>query len=208
MLEKGDQGLGWIVARVPFVPAEVWPERVRLRVRGTANGAEFRSSLFPAAGGGLCVLVSGALQQAAGVGLGGSAEFVLEPDMEAREAELPDELAVLLDEEPGLRAWYAALSEYKRREIGKWVNGVKSEEARLRRAMQMGERLLATMEAEIALPPWIERAFQRRPKARMGWAKMTAAQRQGELMGVFNYQTPEAREKRLGKLCDAAEKRA
>jgi hypothetical protein len=51
-------------------------------------------------------------------------------------------------------------------------------------------------------------AFKRRPKAKAGWAKMTAAQRRGEMMAVFYYQSPEAREKRVGKLCDLAEKKA
>ena len=37
---------------------------------------------------------------------------------------------------------------------------------------------------------------------------MTEAQRRSELMAVFYYQTPEAREKRVGKLVAAAEKRA
>jgi len=64
------------------------------------------------------------------------------------------------------------------------------------------------MEAEIELPPLIQAAFRARPKARAGWAKMTPTQRRGELMAVFYYQTPEARQKRLGKLCQAAEKRA
>jgi hypothetical protein len=95
-----------------------------------------------------------------------------------------------------------------RREIGKWVMGVKSDEARMRRAEQMAERLLATMEGERELPPVIAAAFRLRPKARAGWAKMTEVQRRGELMAVFYYLTPDARQKRVDKLCDAAEKRA
>jgi len=134
-------------------------------------------------------------------------EFAIAPDMEPREAELPDELAVLLEEEPGLRGWYDELTEYMRREIGKWVMDVKSDEARMRRAEQMAERLLATMEGERELPPVLEAAFRARPKARAGWAKMTPVQRRGELMAVFYYQTPEARLKRVEKLCDAAERR-
>jgi len=78
----------------------------------------------------------------------------------------------------------------------------------MKRAEQMAERLLATMEAEVELPPIIVAAFRRRPKARLGWEKMTPLQRRNELMAVFYYQTPEAREKRLGKLCDGAEKKA
>jgi len=71
----------------------------------------------------------------------------------------------------------------------------------------MAERLLATMEGERELPPVIAAAFRERPKAKVGWAKMTAAQRRGELMAVFYYRTPEARQRRVEKLCDAAEKR-
>jgi len=148
------------------------------------------------------------MQQGAGVQLADEAEFVLEADLDPREAELPDELAVLLDEEQGLRAWYGELSEYMRREIGKWVMAVKSDEARMRRAQQMAERLLSAMEGERELPPAIAAAFRARPKARAGWAKMTAAQRRSELLAVFYYQSPEARAKRIEGLCAAAEKKA
>jgi uncharacterized protein YdeI (YjbR/CyaY-like superfamily) len=212
VLEKGDRALGWTIARVPFVPAEVWKDMVRLRVKGEMNGYGFRTSLFsdPANPGCFFLLVSRALQLGGGVGLGGTAEFRLEADLEARPAELPDELAVLLDSaeegEAGLREWYDGLSEYTRREIGKWVQGVKSDAARMRRAEQMAERLLATMEAEVELPPVIEAAFRLRPKARAGWARMTPTQRRAELLGVFYYQTPEARQRRVEKLCDVAEK--
>jgi hypothetical protein len=208
VLEKGDRALGWTVARVPFVPAEVWKERVRLRVKGEVNGFPFRTSLFPdpANPGHFVLLVSRAMQQGAGVGLGGAAEFRLEADLEPREAELPDELAVLLDEEAGLREWYGGLSESMRREIGKWIAGVKSDAARMRRAEQMAERLLATMEGEVELPPVVEAAFRLRPKARAGWARMTLTQRRRELLGVFYYQTPEARQRRVEKLVDVAEK--
>jgi uncharacterized protein YdeI (YjbR/CyaY-like superfamily) len=211
-LETGEQSLGWTIARVPFAPSDVWSEMLRLRVRGTVNGYAFRTSLFPDSragdgGGAFFLLVNKEMQKGAGVKLGGVAEFVLEPDMEAREAELPDELAVLLDEERGLRNWYDELSEYTRRELGKWVTGVKSDEARMKRATQEAERLLAAMEAETELPPMIVAAFKRRPKARLGWEKMTLTQKRGELMAVFYYQTIEAMQKRVEKLCDGAEKR-
>jgi uncharacterized protein YdeI (YjbR/CyaY-like superfamily) len=208
-LEKGDRALGWTIARVPFDPAKVWKKMMRLRVRGTVNGYGFRTSLFPDGDTGrFCLLVNKAAQAGGRVRLGQMAEFTLVPDLEERAVELPDELAVLLDEEEGLREWYDALTEYTRREIGKWICGVKSDASRMKRAEQMAERLLATMEAEVTLPPVVERAFRSRPKARAGWAKMTELQRRGELMAVFYYQTPEARQKRVGRLCEAAEKKA
>jgi hypothetical protein len=208
LLEKDNRALGWTIARVPFDPASAWKQMVRLRVRGDVNGFAFRTSLFPDARGGFYLLVNRAMQQGAAASLGDTADFRLGPDLEPREAELPDELAVLLDQEPGLRDWYGDLTEYMRREIGKWVIDVKSDEARLRRAEQMAERLLATMEGERELPPAIAAAFRARPKARAGWAKMTPTQRRGELLAVFYYRTVEGRERRIDKLCDAAERRS
>jgi uncharacterized protein YdeI (YjbR/CyaY-like superfamily) len=207
VLEKGDRALGWTIARVPFDPSSAWKEMVRLRVKGEVNGFAFRTSLFPDPRGGFYLLVNRAMQAGSGAKPGDTAEFRLQPDLEPREAELPEELAVLLDEEPGLMEWYAGLTEYMRREIGKWILGVNSDEARLRRAEQMAERLLATMEGERELPPAIEAAFRLRPKARAGWGRMTPVQRRGELMAVFYYRTVEAREKRIAKLCEAAERR-
>lgn len=210
LLEKGERSLGWTIARVPFSPAAVWPEMVHLRVSGELNGFPFRTSLFndPVAPGKYFLLVNRKLQKGAGVALGTLGTFRLEPDLEDRPAELRDELAALLDEEDGLRAWYDELSEYARREIGKWINGVKSSEAQLRRCEQVAERLLSAMEGEKELPPAIAAAFRQGPRARMGWGKLTATQRRNELLAVFYYQSPEAREKRVGKLCDHAEKHA
>ncbi len=199
-LEQGSLALGWVIARVPFDPAGVWPKMIRLRVRGEINGYPFRSSLFPDPRGGFYLLANRAMQKAAGVHLGDTADFHLEPDLDARTAELPDELAVLLDDEPRLRSWYDSLTEYTRREIGKWITGVKTDASRMKRAEQMAERLLATMEAEVELPPFIAAALRRNPKARPAWDKLTPLQRRQQLMAVFYYQTPEARQRRVDKI--------
>lgn len=207
-LEKGSRALGWTIARVPFDPPSAWKNMVRHRVAGEINGHPFRTSLFPDANGGFYLLVNREMQRAGRAKLGQVAEFRLWPDLEPRPPELPDELATLLDEEPGLRDWYDSLTEYTRREIGKWVSSPKSDESRLRRAEQMAERLLATMEAERELPPAIATALRARPRARTGWQRMTETQRRGELLAVFYYQTPDARQRRIHKLCDTAEKHA
>jgi hypothetical protein len=214
-LERGARGLGWTIVRVPFDPHKTWAQMQRLRVRGNvlspkAPSAEFRTSLFPVPGenGQYLLLVNNRVQREAGIAVGSVVEFSLEPDLEPRPAELPDELASLLDQEPGLRDYYDSLSESMRREIGKWVTNVRSDASRMNRAEQMAERLLGAMEGEHHLPPVIAVAFQKRPKASMGWAKMTQTQRRQELLAVFYYQSIEARQRRVEKLCDNAAKRA
>ncbi len=208
-LEKGDRALGWTIARVPFNPAAVWPDRVRLRVKGTINGFAFRTSLFPVADkpGTYCLLVNKRMQAEAKVYAGHGAEFTLEPDLDPRPAELPDELDLLLDEADGLRAWYESLSENTRRQIGTYLRDARNSAARGKRAEQIAERMLFAMEGEAELPPAITRAFKARPRAASGWSTMTPTQRRMELFAVAAYTSPESINKRIAKLCETAERR-
>jgi uncharacterized protein YdeI (YjbR/CyaY-like superfamily) len=81
---------------------------------------------------------------------------------------------------------------------------VKSAEARTRRAEQIAECLLAAMEGERELPPVLQVAFAREPRAREGWASMSASRRRGHLLGIFYYRSPEARGRRVAKAVQEA----
>jgi uncharacterized protein YdeI (YjbR/CyaY-like superfamily) len=195
--------LAWTVARVPFDVKTTWKKMVRLRVKVEIAGEVFRTSLFvDSVHGGHVILVNKKMQRAAGVGLGGMIDLTVKPDLEEREAWVPEEFEKLLKGEKALAKWYAKLSEPTRREIGKYIDGVKGADARQRRAEQMAERLMLTMESEKELPPILQVAFRETPIARKGWEAMTMTQRRGHLMGVFYYQSPEAREKRVAKLLE------
>ncbi len=203
MLEPLEGNLGWVVARLPFDVDAAWKKMVRLRVKVEVGGEVFRTSLFAdARRGGHFVLVNKKMQKAAGAGKGAMVDFTIAPDLEEREPTVPPELAKLLKTEKRLAKWFEGLSEPIRWEIAKWIGGVKSAEARQRRAEQIAERLMLTMEGEKELPPVLEVAFRRTPAARKGWEAMTKAQRRSELMAIFYYQSPEAREKRVKKLVE------
>ena len=203
VLEPLSGGLGWVVARVPFDVTTAWKKMVRLRVTVETGGEVFRTSLFAdATHGGHFVLVNKQMQKAAGVKVGGMIDLCVAPDLEEREAAVPPELEKLLRQEKTLAKWYSKLSEPIRREIAKWIDGVKGADARQRRAEQIAERLMLTMEGEKILPPIFEVAFRRNPLAGEGWKKLTATQRRRNLMAVFYYQSPEAREKRVTKVVE------
>jgi uncharacterized protein YdeI (YjbR/CyaY-like superfamily) len=196
-------GLGWVVAWLPFDVDATWKKMVRLRVKVEVGGAVFRTSLFTATQrGGHFLLVNKKMQKAAGAKVGAMVDFAIAPDLEERTPTVPPELAKLLKTEKKLAKWYEGLSEPTRWEIAKWIDGVKSVEARQRRAEQIAERLMLTMEGEKELPPVLEVAFRRVPAARKGWEAMTKAQRRSNLMAVFYYQSPEAREKRVRKVVE------
>jgi uncharacterized protein YdeI (YjbR/CyaY-like superfamily) len=203
VLEPLADGLGWVVARVPFDVQTAWKTMVRLRVKVEVGGVVFRTSLFSdSARGGHFVLVNKAMQKAAGVRAGGMVDFTMAPDLEERVPVVPPELAKILKSEKALAKWFAGLSESRRYEVGKWIEGVKSTEARQRRAEQMAEWLMLAMEGEKELPPVLEVAFRRAPAARKGWEAMTVAQRRAHLLGVFHYQGVESRQKRVTKLVE------
>jgi uncharacterized protein YdeI (YjbR/CyaY-like superfamily) len=209
MLEPLPGGLGWVVAWLPFDIDAAWTKMVRLRVKLEIGGEVFRTSLFPGAQrGGHFVLVNKKMQKAAGAGAGAMVDFTIAPDLDERKPAVPPELAKMLKTQKRLAKWFEDLSESTRWEIAKWIDGVKGPEARQRRVEQMAERMMLAMEGEKELPPVIEVAFRRRPTARKGWEKMTKAQRRSNLLAVFYYQSPEARQRRVDKLVEECLKAA
>ena len=196
-LERIQSRLGWTIIRIPFDVGKVWGTRGQLRVKGEINGFAFRTSLFPARGGGHILLVNKRMQKGGDVRQGMAAQFRLEPDLEVRIAIVPVELKRFLKEDARLRRWFEKLNYSTRNEIGKWIVQVKSPEARVRRAEQMAERLLAVMEAEHDLPPVLQVAFAHDPRALEGWKHMSTSHRRSHLFGIFYYRTPEARARRI-----------
>jgi uncharacterized protein YdeI (YjbR/CyaY-like superfamily) len=199
VLQPDNTALKWVIVKVPFDPAKAWPRRNRLRVKGTINGFPFRTSLFGSARDGHVLLVNKQMQKGARVGVGGMAEIVLEPDLEERIAAVPSELEKLLKQDRALKKWFAELNYSARFDIGRNITTLKSPEARIRRAEQTAERMMLAMEGERELPPILQVAFRRQPKALAGWQAMTPVQRRGHLLGIFYYQSPEARQKRAEK---------
>jgi uncharacterized protein YdeI (YjbR/CyaY-like superfamily) len=199
LLEPMGTNLNWVIARVPFAPEKVWKTRRGKRVRGTINGFAFRTSLFGSKAKGHCVLVNKVMQKSAQAYAGQVAEFFLEPDLEERNAAVPPELAKLLKQDRALARWFEALSYSMRRDIGDLVSEPKSAETRQRRAEQMAERMMLAMEGEKILPPILQLAFRREPRAQAGWSAMSPVQRRNHLLGIFYYQSPEARERRTQK---------
>ncbi len=197
--------LNWIIVQVPFDAARLWGlSRGQIKVKGEINGFAFRTSLFPTMKGRHFLLVNKRMQKGARVFEGGVARIQMECDLEERVLAIPQELKRILDDDRHLRRWYDQLNHSTRNDIAKWVTDPKSSESRARRAEQIAERLLNVMEAERELPPILQIAFARHPRAREGWDAMTVARRRGHLLGIFYYRTPDAQSRRIDKMLDDA----
>jgi uncharacterized protein YdeI (YjbR/CyaY-like superfamily) len=203
-LERMASKLGWVIIRIPFDVPKIWGTRGRLRVKGEINGFAFRTSLFPTGKGYHYLLVNKRMQAGADALPGTVARFRLEADTEKRIATVSAELQSFLNEERAFRRWFDQLNYSTRKWIADWISQVKSAEARARRAEQVAEQLLATMEAERELPPILKLAFARDPHALAGWQRMSPSHRRGHLLAIFYYRSPDARDRRIAKMLEDA----
>jgi len=160
--------------------------------------------LFPTAEGAHILLVNKRMQKDARVRAGDRARFQMERDLEERVITVPAPLQGILAQHRLFRRWYDQLNYSTRNDIAKWVSDPKGAEARGRRAEQIAERLLAVMEAEHELPPILQVAFDRNPRAREGWERMSKARRRSHLLGIFYYRTPAGKQGRIGKMLEDA----
>lgn len=204
-LERMRSRLNWIIIHLPFDAAKLWGLRGQIKVKGEVNGFGFRTSLFPTREGRHILLVNKRMQKGARAVEGCVARFQMDLDTEERTVTIPGELMHILGEDRSLRRWYDQLNHSTRNDIAKWVTEPKGAEARLRRADQIAERLLNVMEAERELPPILQLAFARHPRAREGWDGMSAPRRRGHLFGIFYYRTPDAQARRIDKMLEDAE---
>lgn len=199
-LERMPGNLGWTVVYLPFDVSQVWKTRGQIKIKGSVNGFAFRTSAFPTKRGQHFMMVNKQMQKGGKTATGLPADFKMEPDLEVRVVVEPKELQSALAEDKKLLVWYRSKLNYSaRRDIAKWVGDAKQAATRKRRAEQMAERLLSTMEAEWELPPIIRRAIDASPRAAIGWKRMPPAMRRGELLGIFYYRNPESRQRRIEK---------
>ena len=219
-LERLRSRLNWLIVRVPFDVQKTWATGGRLRVKGEINGFPFRTSLFafskdasrdpdlpqlslsksPAH----FLLVNKRMQRGANAILGSVVKVRLEPDTEERTVAIPPQLKRLLAEDKSLVRWFDKLNYSTRKWITDWITDPKSPDARQRRAEQVCEQLLATMDAERDLPPMLRIALAKDPQAEKGWELMTPTQRRSQLLAIFYYRNPESRARRIAKVLEFA----
>jgi hypothetical protein len=210
-LERANNNLGWVIARVPARVSAKLGGRGQIRVKGEIEAAKsssrpfaFRATLFPDGRGGHYLLVNKSMQKGGRVKLGSLAEFDLLPDRKPRTLEMPREMELALNEDRQLRRWFEEkLTPSMRRDIARLISQLKSAEARRRGAERLAERLMLTMDAERELPPVLRLALARNYKAAEGWGLMSETQRRWHLLGIFGYRAPEAQARRLSKAMDA-----
>jgi uncharacterized protein YdeI (YjbR/CyaY-like superfamily) len=199
-LEHSGNSLNWIIARVPFDVQKQWGTRGHLRVQGEINGFQFRTTLFPTGKGEHYFIVNKKMQSGGKTAPELTAKFRIEPDMAPRKpVGPPQELLEEIGQSKRLLKLFESFNASYRKYMVEWVAEGKQESTRRRRAQQLAERLMETLEAERELPPMMQLAFRQNPRALEAWERMSPSHRRRHLFAIFYYRQPEARARRLAK---------
>jgi uncharacterized protein YdeI (YjbR/CyaY-like superfamily) len=199
ILTRSGNMLHWVIIKIPFRVASVWGVRGQLRVKGDINGFAFRTSLLPTGDGHHFMIVNKQMQKGGRTSPGMEARFRMEPDTEKRAVPAAPEIDRVLRQSKPVQKFYQSLSASMKNDIARFVGSAKQAATRLRRAEQLAERLMETMEAEIELPPMIRQVIARNPPAAEGWERMPPSLRRMHLFGIFHYKTFESRMRRIEK---------
>ena len=114
--------------------------KARAPVRGTVNGAAFRTTVAVYLGVHLIGLNT-EVRERAGVEIGDEVTVELERDDEPREVDVPPELEQALSANSEARAAFDGLSYTHRREYAEWIGEGKRPDTRQRRAARALEML-------------------------------------------------------------------
>lgn len=202
-MERTADRLRWVIARLPFDAAKIWGKRGQIKVQGEINGFAFRAILFPTGQGTHFLIVNKKMLGGGKTAAGLTAKFRLQPDTTPRiTVSPPAELLRELGQSKRLLKFFESMSPSRRHELSKWIAQCKTSEARTRRSEQIAELLMETMEAELALPPIIQLAFRRNPRACAEWNRMSPSHRRAHLFSIFHYRQLEARARRLAKMIE------
>jgi Bacteriocin-protection, YdeI or OmpD-Associated/Domain of unknown function (DUF1905) len=120
------------VVEVPFDVKERFG-RARAPVRGTVDGADFRTTVA-VYGGRYYVGFNKELRDRAGIAIGDEVEVALEVDREPRTVEVPPPLSAALEKDLEAKAAFDGLSYTHRNEYARWIAEAKRDETRDRRA--------------------------------------------------------------------------
>ena len=165
VLERTTDRLRWVIARIPIDLAKIWGKRGQIKMQGEINGFAFTATLFPDGQGHHFLIVNKKMLFGGKTAAGLTAKFRLQPDTTPRITfSPPAELLRELGQSKRLLKFFESLSPSRRHEIAKWIAQCKTSEARKRKSEQIAERLMETMEAELALPPIMQLAFRQIPR--------------------------------------------
>lgn len=143
------EGGSWPTLTVPFDVKKEFGTGARVSVRGTINGFEFRTSIFPDGKGHHLMMVNKAMRTGAGAEVGDTVSVAMEQDTEEKKIEIPEELTKALNKNKFARAAFEKMPPSHKREYAGYILEAKKAETRERRVEKAIEMIIEWGETKI-----------------------------------------------------------
>jgi hypothetical protein len=138
-IESIGPGGAWTRIALPFDVPKVFGSKGRTSVRGTINGYEFRSSIFPNGDGSFHMMMNKALLRGADASAGDRVKVLMEKDEGGRAIATPPDLARALGKSPVAKKIFVAKTDAFRNEYIVWIASAQQDETRRRRVVKAVE---------------------------------------------------------------------
>jgi len=132
LISAGPNG-AWTRMHIPFDVPATYGSKGRVSVRGSINGFQFQSSIFPDGDGGFHMLVNKEMQQGAKAQPGDVVEVIMQMDTDERTVSVPKDFEKALKLNKQTQANFAKMTSSARREFAEWIDSAKQQQTRERR---------------------------------------------------------------------------
>lgn len=142
VVDRLDTGMGYHFLPVPDRTADALMKAdTKRRVVCRLNGVETRRALHGSGPGDWKLIVGIAMLRDVGAARGHPVEVVVWPDPNADEVEMCEEFVAALEQDDEARERFESMTVGRRRSLAYYVNSAKRSETRIRRAIDLTEKL-------------------------------------------------------------------
>ncbi len=136
-----DTGMRYHALPVPGEMAAAWKNAGVRRLLGTVNGRPIKRALQSHADGGSFIILGQDTLKLAGLKEGGTAALELGPDPEPDALDMPEEFALVLEQDDVARARWETFPLGRRRSLLHYITSAKQEATRIKRAWDLAEKI-------------------------------------------------------------------
>jgi hypothetical protein len=141
-LEKADDGMDTAYISIPFDVQKMYGSKGHVKVKATFNGHAYRGILANMGTGCHVIGVRKDIRKAIGKNIGDIVSVTIEPDLEERVVDIPDDLAQALGKNKHAKDFFDSLSYTNRKEYAVWISSAKKQETRDKRLTEAIQKLL------------------------------------------------------------------
>ena len=147
------KGMNAAYVEFPYDVQELFGTRGQVKIRAELDGKIiYRGSLANMGVGCHILGLTKEIRKQLGKSFGDTIAVTLEKDTEERKVEIPDDIAEILNQNPGYRSFFDSLSYTNRKEYIHWIESAKKEETRSNRLAQLQLRLERHLKFSDKLP--------------------------------------------------------